>query len=750
MSRKTHLVVCFLASLLGGASSNAQTDTAAKVDTTRRTTLPQFVVTAQRREQSAQSVGAALTALSGAQLTERGVARAFDVQRVVPSLEVEPAFGGGQVQYRLRGIGFSDYAQNNSATVGVYLDNVVLPFATQTQGLLFDLSRIEVLRGPQGTLYGRNSTGGAVNYLSNRPTATTHAGVQLEAGSFGALNVDGFLSGSLSTNVRTRLSLATNQGGGWQRNRVTGVALGDRNQSAMHAQLEWYAHPRLNLLFTGTGSLDKSEDQGLYLFAPFTSGGGTGASLPADVDRRATGWGLRSAFADVLGVDSGEKPGRDNSTAGVQLQATLDLGASKLTNITAFNALNRFEFGDWDGTSYAESDEAFRSRVRVFSQELRLASRDRDAVDGSRLDWLGGAYLSDERINERFYSDFTNVPGIGAAALTKYAQQAKAAALFGQLGWRFDPRFRAIAGLRLEYESRALGGLTTGFIAPPVDFVPPTDRTLITREPSGKVALEFTPRTGVLTYASLSRGVKSGGFTAYNTTNVAQLNSFAPEVLNAAEIGIKAEPGASLRVNASLYHYQYLNQQVLSTVYDQVSKGPIGRIANAKRSRIDGGEIEVLWQPMPRLELSQFAGIVAGQYTDFVTVDAQASITAGREVSRDFTGTALNIPRVSLGGAATYTVNAGAFVARANVNYSVRDRQSASRIIFTPEYDVAGYTLVNGALTVSRQGSRWSAQLFGRNLTDRRYDLTRNFFINAKVAAAGAPATVGVKLSYQR
>lgn len=737
--------------LLTASPLLSQTDTT-QADSTRKTALPTFVVTAQRREESAQKVGLALTALSGAQLTERGVSRPNDVQRVVPSLEIEPAFGGGQAQYRLRGIGFSDYAANNSSTVAVYLDNVAMPFAVQTQGLLFDLERVEVLRGPQGTLYGRNSTGGAVNYISSRPTAATHTGLNLDIGSFGAINADAFLSGSLSTNIRGRLSVATNQGGGWQYNRVSHSSLGDRNQSALRAQLEWYAHPRVNLLFSATGAVDRSEGQGLYLFAPFGVAGGTGTTLPADVDHRASGWGLRPEFATVIDESPSAKPGRDNNTGGASVQAKIDLGSSQLTSITAYNALSRRESGDWDATSSAESDEAFHSRIGVFSQEVRLASRDasHETANTSKFDWLTGAYLSNERLNERFYSDFTNFPGIAAAALTTYKQSATAAALFGQVGWKFSPQWKAVGGVRVEYEQRALEGLTTGFISPPLAFVPPTDRSLITREPSSKVALEFTPSSRVLTYVSASRGIKSGGFTAYNTTNIAQLNSFEPEVLNALEVGVKAEPTRALRVNAALYHYQYLNQQVLSTVYDQVSKGPIGRIANAKRSRIDGGELELEWQVTPHLTLSQFAGVVAGQYQDFITVDAQASITAGREVSRDFSGTALNIPRVSAGGAATYAFLLGQFGVRANVNYSVRDKQQASRLIFTPEYDVPGYTLLNASATLSRTNSHWSAQVWSRNIADREYDLTRNFFINAKVAAAGAPATVGVRVSYAR
>jgi outer membrane receptor protein involved in Fe transport len=359
-------------------------------------------------------------------------------------------------------------------------------------------------------------------------------------------------------------------------------------------------------------------------------------------------------------------------------------------------------------------------------------------------------YAAREQLDDRFYSDFTDVPGLGATALTQYGQRASIAAVFAQGGYTLSPQWRAVGGIRLEYESRRLEGLTTGFVDPAVTFVPPTDRAFISRLPSGKLALEYRPTAATLAYLSLDRGVKSGGFTAYNTTNPAQLTNFAPEIVNAVELGAKVDVGSRLRMNTALYAYDYRDQQVLSTVYDQVSRGPIGRIANASRSRIHGAEMEWIWQVTPRLELQQFWAVRAGRYREFSAVDAQASITAGREVSRNFAGTWLNIPRHSLGGAATYAAQAMGFDWRAQASYSYRDRQEASRVIFSPAYDVAPYALVNATFTVQRTGSPWSAQLFARNLTDRRYELTRNFFINAQVAAQGQPATVGLRLRYER
>src|SRR6202048_4429515 len=168
--------------------------------------LEAVVVTAQRGEESAQNVGIALSVLSGQSLADKAITNVLDLQNAIPSLQVEPAFGGGQPQYRIRGVGFLDYTSNNASPIGVSLDDVAFALPIQTVGQLFDVNRIEVLRGPQGTLYGRNTTGGQINFLSNRPTAETHAGITVEYGSHNDVNAEGYVSGSIAEGLLGRLS----------------------------------------------------------------------------------------------------------------------------------------------------------------------------------------------------------------------------------------------------------------------------------------------------------------------------------------------------------------------------------------------------------------------------------------------------------------------------------------------------------------------------------------------------------------
>src|SRR6202047_1883590 len=239
--------------------------------------LEEILVTAQRRVESAQSVGIAMSVLSRPALAPKTITYVNDLQNASPSLQVEPAFGSSQPQFRLRGVGFIDYTSNNTSPVGVSLDGVAFALPIQTQGQLFDIERVEVLRGPQGTLYGRNTTGGEINFISNRPTTETHAGFMLEYGSHNQVNADGFVSGRIAEGLTGRLSVATGQGGAWQRNRLPGQSLGDKDKVAVRGQLQWAPTDAFNFRLGVHWAEDKSDEQGLYLLKSFkpASGGPT-------------------------------------------------------------------------------------------------------------------------------------------------------------------------------------------------------------------------------------------------------------------------------------------------------------------------------------------------------------------------------------------------------------------------------------------------------------------------------------------
>jgi outer membrane receptor protein involved in Fe transport len=695
--------------------------------------LEQVIVTAQRREQSAQDVGVALSVLSGEQLSARGVTNVNQLQYQTPSLEVVPAFGGGQPQFRLRGVGFDDYATNNTPTVGVYVDEVAYPVPAATQGILYDIDRVEVLRGPQGTLYGRNTTGGAINFITNRPTDHLSAGITAEYGRFDSAKVEGFVSGPISDTLKGRLSAVTEQGGAWQKNRVTGQKLGDADRSAVRGQLDWTASDKADVLFSAHYGRDKSDGQGLYLL-----------NVPGQVgDTRynATGWGVSSTFAALAGVSPGAKPQRDNESGGGSITANVDLGFAKLTSISSYEKLKRRELNDWDAKPTSESDTFWGSDVDVYSQEVRLASK-----DAGPLSWVAGAYYSHQTLDESFLTDFSQ--SLGFITNTSYRQKVESISGFGQAEYSLTPRLKAILGLRYEHEERDLENFATKIGGAPL--FNNGDRHTSLNELSGKAGFEFQADDNVLLYANVSRGVKSGGFTVYNSPQSDQINAFKPEVLWAYEAGFKGDLARNLRLNGSVFYYDYRNQQVLGVVINPAN-GAIGRITNAPKSEIYGGELELQWTPFHGLQITQTASYKKGSYKTFDDVDASSVVKnpvtglwTGQTI--DKSGVALDFPRISYGGTVSYTWAVGDFDVQAATDYAYRDKAPS---FLGAEYTVASYWLANANLTIQPKDGPWSLGLWGRNIFNEKYDVTRNYFLtSAKVGAAGRPATYGVRASY--
>ena len=702
--------------------------------------LPEVVVTAQRREQSAQDVGIAISVLTGQQLSQRGVTTLFGLQYQTPGLEITPQFGGGQPSYRLRGVGFDDYASNNASPVGVYIDEVALPLPIQTTGQVFDLDRVEVLRGPQGTLYGRNTTGGAINFISNPPTAAPSFGLDGEYGSYGYGKVEGFVSGPLGDTVRFRIAGISEQGGGFQRNRDTGQELGDLDRSAIRTQLAWDVTPRFNVRFEGAYGYDHSDGQGLYRF---DSLGGA----PADANPYLTGWGASQHFADLLGIARDTKPFKHNENSGVDLHAAYDFGFARLTSITAYHTLDRREYEDWDAEPTAVAGVFFHDQAKVFSQELRLASQ-----GGGPLKWVGGVYYSKEDLRDLFLSDF--VDSLGGTADTSYAQHAHTVAAFGQLDDRLTSRLSVTGGLRLENERRTLDDFSTSFSTAPA--FRPAVLTALNAEAieytrlSGKAEADYRLVPGTLLYASFSRGVKSGGFSAVNTTDPGQLAPFKPESLYAYEGGVKSQLfGDRLRVNADGFYYDYRDEQEQGAVFSTFSQGAIGKIVNAPRSHIWGVEADVAWKPLAQLEIDQGVSLKRGEFDSYDGLDTAASDTLKAPVIVNRNGEDLGFPKWSLNGSATWTQPVlQRYQAIVEADYAYRDKYMP--VLLGPTYNVASYWLANATLTFRPAAGPWSVGVWGRNITGARYDLTRNFFLpNIDIAAPGAPATFGGRVSYR-
>ena len=710
----------------------------------------EVVVTAQRRSEKAQDVGIALTPVTGETLSERGITTVNGLENITPSLEIENQFGSGQVAFTIRGIGFRDYATNNTSTVGLYVDDVAYTLPVLSQGVLFDIDRVEVLRGPQGTLYGRNSTGGAINVITRKPTEETEIGFVAEYGRFDAFRAEAYAGGKLGEGVTARLSAATEQGGAWQVNRETGVKLGDADKTAGRLQVE-IASPddKVSLLLNLHGHIDQGDGIGKKLFTDFP---GSFAAAPALAHQgRETSWGTSATYAGIIGIQPDSKPFRDNEGWGFSATFEADLGFADLTYIGAYEHLDRREYNDYDGLTEGYADVYFVSDVSVQSHELRFAS----AYDGP-FNWVGGVYYADENLDELYTSGFNGSFGPAFSVLwVPYKQEVETLGIFAQGDYAVNDKVKIVAGLRWESEDRDLRDAATYAIGfPGLNFANGTvDGTLENRstsfdELSGKVALEYRPDENLLTYFSISRGIKSGGFTAYNTFNPAGLDPFLPEKLWAYEAGFKADfADDKVRLNGAIFYYDYKDQQVQSAAW-VAPAGPgspalVGKIVNAPKSEVYGGELELIWRATPELTITQSLGWKQGTFQEFL--DADFTVPFG---TIDRAGQDIGFPELSYGGSFAYENQTTAgFSYVASIGYSYHDTRSFP--LLGSLFDIESYWLVDANLTFRPDDTPWEFGLWGRNIFDAEYDETRNTFNSGagdNFSVPGQPATYGVRI----
>jgi len=223
--------------------------------------LEEVVVTAQKREQSANDIGIAINTFTGDQIRELGILSADEIAMYTPGVTVNETAATGVPLYTIRGVGFQDYSTAASSTVGLYFDDVAMPYTVMTRGLLFDTNRVEILKGPQGDLYGRNTTAGQINFISNAPTDEFEAGITGSYGSYSAFNAEGYVSGPLSDSTRGRLAMRyVKSNEGWQENTVGDDDLGRDDVMAIRATIESDLSDSLRVKFIASYVDDQSEN----------------------------------------------------------------------------------------------------------------------------------------------------------------------------------------------------------------------------------------------------------------------------------------------------------------------------------------------------------------------------------------------------------------------------------------------------------------------------------------------------------
>lgn len=344
-------------------------DTAQPVEETLG--LTDIVVTAQKRTERISDVPLSISAVSGDQLIRQGINSANDLERVVPGFTYRPTSYGGPV-FSIRGVGFYETTMAIAPAVTVYLDQVPLPYLTMAQGLSFDLERVEALKGPQGTLFGQNSTGGAINYIAAKPTKELTGRVDAEYGRFDEFNLTGVISGPVAENLRMRLAVRHEARGDWQRSYTRNDAIGKKNFTTGRLLVDWEPSDAVKLSLNLNAWQSKSETQAAQYrqysaLLPPPAGNTISrdalANYPfAPFDSRSADW------------DAGFNFKRDDRFYQASLRADIAIGdVATLTSITAYSDLKTDTPTDLDGVNFEILPVTRAGYVHSFSQELRVA-----------------------------------------------------------------------------------------------------------------------------------------------------------------------------------------------------------------------------------------------------------------------------------------------------------------------------------------------------------------------------------------
>ena len=597
------------------------------------TTVNEIVVTAQRREQRLQDVGIAVAAFSGVELRAGGVDNSLEIARLTPGVYISGSIAGQNSQFTIRGVTQNDFNDAIEAPVAVYVDDGYIPnLQGQTFGL-FDIKRVEVLKGPQGTLFGRNATGGLVNYIINTPSNTPEGTISVGYGRFKNANVDAAVGGPITDTVSARASLYYNRfdpiwknvypqgaAGGVPINAGQAVSPccqdeGNENTLAGRLQLQYKPNSRLTVRLVGAYARQHLST------APYTN---RGVTPVFDAQGRLVNVVDSSSGADAFGFvqpsvqklliskDYALTDRNRTESFNASLHINYDLGSSQLFSITDYKRLTKDFVMDVDASPTNLVAFGTRAKTVSLSQEVRLEG------SSARFNWVTGLYYLhiDSPVVDGFiaprgslFAALFGLPTQGIDLFNQFRLRTNSISGFGQVEYKFAPRFTFVLGGRIIRESQHYNFASTAF-ADPNDYIISTAMPLFTLQPSftdqrsetlwaGKAQVEFRPTSEFLLYLGINRGVKGGAYNAKLPDGSAPLLPsqipYRPEALTAYEGGFKSTLLNGIATfNASAYYYNYHDYQAFT--FQNVS----GTVQN-RDARTYGAEADLSIRPFEGL-----------------------------------------------------------------------------------------------------------------------------------------------------
>lgn len=710
-----------------------------------------IIVTAQKRSETANSVPMSITAASGALLQSRGIVDASQLAKIVPGFNYNSTSYGAPV-YTIRGVGFEDSSLAAAPAVSVYVDEVPLPYSAETLGASLDLERIEVLKGPQGTLYGQNSTGGAVNYIAAKPTDHFTAGIDGSYGRFNTTDISGFISSPLSDTLKFRVAARSLRADAWQQSYTRVDSVGKSNLLQGRAALDWKPTDRLSVVLTASGWHDRSDSQAQQAVAILSQ------TVAEDLFPALAVSPTAPASARAADWDPGVTYRRNNWFAQGALRLNYELTDDiTLTSLTAYQKYHRFNPVDGDGTQYQAIYFINSGQISTIFQELRLGGD-----FGGNGHWIiGGNYQKDKThdssllyVNEsstRYVHDLLNENQQNVVNKAVYASGdvdlTRTVSITG--GIRYTQTDRSYEGC-----SRDSGdGLAAAVFGTPVGAcvtATPTGPGLVLNQlnqnnVSWRAGINYKPANDTLVYANVSKGYKAGSFPILSAISYQQLDPVTQESLLAYEGGFKAALfGKTLQLNAALFYYDYKNKQIRGKVFVPIFNN-LETLVNVPKSHVLGFEVSANWRPAHGVTISPSITMVKSKI-DGTFINYTSSGTLGNFSGEPFPYT----PKWSGNTDAEYKWRLGdgdvtAFVGT-NISYQTRTFGGFGQL---PDYKIRGYVLVDLRAGVEAADGKWRASVFGHNVTNQYYWTTADHFTDAITRYAGMPVTYGVSLAYR-
>jgi iron complex outermembrane receptor protein len=677
--------------------------------------LEEVTVTAQKREQSLQDVGISVTAYSGEQLRTLGFNNAVDVVVQTPGLQVSGAGGGTTNSFSIRGVSQNDFASSQESAVAVYLNDAYIALNSVVNFSLFDIERVEVLRGPQGTLFGRNATGGLVHYITEKPSQEFSGFIDIELGEDGRRRVEGAIGGAISENVSGRLSGIYKANSGLISNDI-GPDLMEEDDYSIRAQLLFEPDEDLSVLLS-IQYAEEDDVKGGYSHVVAFDGQASSDSTATDY------FGYRDADGDPFTASNDFDNYKVAEVLDVSAKIDWALGRYTLTSVTNLQNIEDGYGEDADVSPVDVYNFEKNNDVDQISQELRLGweGENYNAVLGFYFLEIDGFYNTDQT-GDVFFGGLTETASAD--------QETTTWAVFGQTEIDLTNQLSATLGIRYNKDEKEfLYQSTNIFGAAPYTFADKFKED----DFSAKIQLNYRPNEDWLWYAGVNRGIKSGGhnFPLFPIADPA-LYEFQGETLMAYEAGFKANLNDTTRLNAAAYYYDYEDHQVYS--FD----GFATRLLNANAESY-GAEIELIANPVDGLDILLGVAINDNEITD-VPLNA----------SPDGTEEAVITPSLSFNGLLRYSWPAFNGSLAAQLDGSWRDSQNFNLTI-TPAVQEGSYGLLNARLSYATADAKWSAAVFVRNLTDeyyRAYSFDTSGFFGSLEDIPGIPRWIGGSVSY--